>query len=142
MTRPAELTKTISGLWSEDANVREATCDVLVGMAIENVDIRSAQPALVWLMGDPEPAVRLAAVRATEMRAELGCDVGLAVPALIELASDESDELRACVWRALRYANERTPFAQRLPALIERGLSDRDPRVVEQARALRDRSHS
>lgn len=137
MKRPVELTNTVAALWSEDARVREAACRTLVGMAVDNVDTRSAQPALVWLMGDPDPAVRLAAVQATEMRADLGCDIGLAVPALLELASDDHDELRACVWRALRYANERTPFAHRLSALIERGLSDRDPRVAEQARALR-----
>lgn len=145
MTNPTadlttDLTKMLAELWSEDARVREAACDALVGLAVDNVDLRRAQPALVWLMRDPDPRVRLAAVRVTEMRADLGCDVGLAVPALIELASDDDDDLRACVWRTLRHASARTPFLHRLPGLLERGLADRDPRVAEHARVLRDRA--
>jgi hypothetical protein len=136
MKRPAALRDAIAGLWSADAAVRAKSGRALCGLAIDMVDIRSAQPALVWAMGDPDPAVRQAAVDATEMRADLGCDVGLAVPALVGLSADPDVELRRRVWRALRYANQRTPFADRIPDVIERGLRDRDSEVVAAATAL------
>src|SRR5690349_13715181 len=109
MKRPAALKDAIVGLWSEDAAGRLAAARALTGLAIDLVDIRSAQPALVFAMADPDPAVRRAAIEATEARADMGCDIGLAVPMLIERAADPDVAVRRLVWRALRHASARTP---------------------------------
>lgn len=141
MKRSAALRQAIADLWSHDAATRVAACDALMDLQVgEANDVRSAQPALVWAMRDPDPAVRLAAVHVTEVRADSGCDVGLAVPALIELAGDESTPLRRRVWRALRHASERTSFVGRVPELIERGLADPDAEIVAHARAMQERA--
>ncbi|MEO8701259.1 MAG: hypothetical protein ABI867_14510 [Kofleriaceae bacterium] len=137
MKRTAALRTAIAELWSADAPTRAAAAERLNAMASDLVDIRTAQPALTWAMSDPDPAVRLAAVRATHERVMGGgADVRLAVPALIELAADPDVEVRWFVWATLDLANDRGNFLAQLPAVVKRGRADPDPNVARITKRL------
>jgi HEAT repeat protein len=126
-------------LRSADPEVRRAAAGRLAGLAVDGVDIRAAQPALTRALTDPDDGVRRAALHAVEMRADMGADVGLAVPTLLALAAQDHDvAYRRILWRTLRHAHARTPFFDRYPEILARGRSDADPKVRQQARSIVD----
>lgn len=69
--------------------------------------LRTAQPAVVVCLADPNPAVRQRAIETCEYRADMGADLGLAVPMLLTLRGDPDAEIRELVERALGYAEKR-----------------------------------
>ena len=58
-------------------------------------------------MSDESLSIRKAALSVIEYRADMGADVGMAVPALIVLQNDPDDEIRSLARRALYYADKR-----------------------------------
>jgi hypothetical protein len=132
MKRSADLRTAIAELWSDDARVREAAANRFADLVdLDLVDIRSAQPALTVALADPDPGVRKAACRATSVRADLGGDVGMGVPALFRLTGDENAETREFAWRALYWANRRFGDATLvcMAGTVRAALDDPDPVV-------------
>lgn len=106
--RPAALRAAIPRLWSAAAEERLAALSQLYEMAsLEMVDIRTAQPGVVVCLADDDLAVRRRAIDICEWRADMGADIGLAVPALLTMQDDPDPETRALVRRALHHANQR-----------------------------------
>lgn len=131
------LAEALADLWSDSRERRLTRLDSLPAMVIDLIDLRGLQPALVWLMVHGDAAERRAALQVTEARADEGQDVGLAVPALLELArDDDDDDVRALAWRALRSAHLRTPFLTAFADEVERARADRCAKVRDEASAI------
>jgi hypothetical protein len=62
---------------------------------------------LTLLLKDPDPRVKKVALLAVEYRAELGADIGMAVPMLDFLLDDDEEEIREIAWRAIQFADQR-----------------------------------
>lgn len=108
MKRPAALRNALLSLRSPVAATREAALDAISALArLEMVDVRSAQPALVLLLAGGSAAEQQRALQIFEYRADMGADVGIAVPVLLRLQRDADAQTRSLAQRALEYANKR-----------------------------------
>lgn len=107
MSLPAGLRAAIDKMWPSEASEREAGANAIRSAAVDMVDTRSALPALTLLLSDQVPSVRHAALRALEYRADMGADVGMAVPALLLMQEEPDSEMRRLVHAALRCADQR-----------------------------------
>ena len=135
MKSPAKLRTAIAALWSDDEQARAAAAGHLAGMAIDVVDIRAAQPALIVALADASVVVRRAAAYATSLRADSGADVGMAVPALLAHAEEPDAETRKNIWRALRHGCKRqlAALACALAKVQRAAAADPDPEVRDHA---------
>ena len=106
MKRTTPLRNAIEALWSDDEAQVTAALDYLHNAAIDNVDLRTAQPALIGLLVHPSLAVRKKALGVIEYRAAMGADSGMSVPMLVTLQYDSDPELRQLARRALCDAND------------------------------------
>ena len=118
MKRPAALRNAIVQLWSDDRTERLAALRSLHSLAVDMGDIRSAQPRLVACLVDESAEVREAALDILEYRADMGADIGIAVPQLLTMQHDPDPETRRKVRLALHCAN------QRLKGLLATHLAD------------------
>jgi tetratricopeptide (TPR) repeat protein len=108
MKRPAALRNALLSLRSPVAATREAALDAISALArLDMVDVRSAQPALVLLLARGSAAEQQRALQIFEYRADMGADVGIAVPVLLRLQREADARTRSLAQRALRYANKR-----------------------------------
>jgi hypothetical protein len=107
MKRPAALRQAIVDLWSNDTATRLHALASLDSLGLEMVDIRTAQPAIVACLNHPDIEVRRAAMEIIAYRADMGMDVGMSVPRLLELRHDPDPDIQSMARRALGYANER-----------------------------------
>jgi tetratricopeptide (TPR) repeat protein len=108
MKRPVALKHALLALRSPLGATREAALDTILALATVNmVDVRSAQPALVLLLARGSAAEQRKALQIFEYRADMGADVGIAVPVLLRLQRDADARTRSLAQRALKYANKR-----------------------------------
>lgn len=108
MKRPAALRNALARLWSKDGAERLAALTSINEMTrFEMVDVRTAQPGVVVCLSDELPEVRLMALHICEYRADMGADIGMAVPTLLTMQQHADPEVRHLVRRALAYADKR-----------------------------------
>ena len=103
----------------------------------ELIDTRECQALAAHLMlHDPNEGVRLHAFELVESQADMGMDVGFAVPALVVLAAPtEPREMRLRALGALRDAAHRTEgLAARCPAWV--GTEARDAELEASVAAV------
>ena len=105
--RSTPLKKAIEALWSDDETQVTAGLNYLKDVVLDNVDLRSAQPALIGLLVHPSLEVRRKTLGIIEYRASMGADSGMSVPTLVSLQYDSDPELRQLARRAMREANDR-----------------------------------
>lgn len=107
MNRAEKMKAAVAELWSEDADAQCKAAADLYKWVSEMEDIRAAQPALTMCLLNADQAVKRAALKTVEYRAELGADIGMAVPALESLLEDPEPEIQDMAWRALQFADQR-----------------------------------